>query len=142
MFLLLSFALYVFRINIQPSYTFFGFLISWTYLRFFQVSGDIKGDHSDSFSFASFFPELLRPFVSLVSGVIYIIVSNIGIIPKTNRKDQHHTRPFVDPNVSSLSDPVDAERRRGLGMKAVESRIAEMKKTLAEKPKDDPTNLV
>jgi len=39
----------------------FGLLYSWIYLRFFQVrSGSSKGDFSEGFAFATFFPEILQ----------------------------------------------------------------------------------
>ena len=44
--------------------TVFGLLVSWSYLRFYQWQGSgsdrYRGDHSQAFSFASLFPELLQ----------------------------------------------------------------------------------
>ncbi|CAH1757020.1 7295_t:CDS:2 [Entrophospora sp. SA101] len=38
----------------------YGWIISWIYLRFFKIQDGIKGDSSETFSFASFFPEFIQ----------------------------------------------------------------------------------
>src|SRR5215469_18165103 len=63
----------------------FGFLVSWTYLRFYRTSpalttatggesASIKGDASDTFAFAYFFPEVAHPFIEPVASTIYNIL--------------------------------------------------------------------
>ncbi len=46
-------------------------LVSWVYLRFYQRqsggNGTEKGDMSDSFTFASFFPEVVRPPIAILA---------------------------------------------------------------------------
>ena len=40
---------------------FFGFINGWIYLRFFQLkANESKGDLSDGFAFATFFPEAIQ----------------------------------------------------------------------------------
>ena len=43
--------------------------MSWVYLRFYQrqSGGKEKGDMSDSFTFASFFPEVVRPPIAILA---------------------------------------------------------------------------
>jgi hypothetical protein len=40
----------------------FGFFVSWAYLRFFKLSenGEFRGDRSETFAFASWFPPAIR----------------------------------------------------------------------------------
>ena len=40
--------------------TLYGFIISWTYLRFVKEQNGVRGDRSEEFSFVSFFPEILK----------------------------------------------------------------------------------
>jgi hypothetical protein len=35
----------------------YGLLISWVYCRFFKTQDGVRGDRSETFAFASFFPE-------------------------------------------------------------------------------------
>lgn len=42
----------------------YGLFISWIYTRFLKVQDGIRGDRSETFSFASFFPEFIQ-YVSL-----------------------------------------------------------------------------
>lgn len=45
---------------IRIQLVFYGLFISWIYLRFFCVQDGIRGDRSESFSFASFFPGFVQ----------------------------------------------------------------------------------
>jgi membrane associated rhomboid family serine protease len=38
----------------------FGLLVSWIYIRFYKVQDGIRGDRSETFAFASFFPQVLQ----------------------------------------------------------------------------------
>jgi hypothetical protein len=52
------------RSQIQLIMAIYGLFISWIYSRFFRVQDGIRGDRSETFSFASFFPEAAQ-YVSL-----------------------------------------------------------------------------
>ena len=73
---------------------FYGLLISWLYLRFFQChehhnrqSGggtnrsQTRGDLSDAFAFYTFFPNVLRPIVSVFADIFYGLFVKIGLCP-------------------------------------------------------------
>lgn len=57
----------------------FGWLIGWVYLRFFKVTDGIKGDRSETFAFANFFPPFLQGPISKVSTIIFDALVSFGI---------------------------------------------------------------
>ncbi|RWS32039.1 transmembrane protein 115-like protein [Leptotrombidium deliense] len=69
---------------------FYGLIISWVYLRFFQFhhSNGHRGDLSDGFAFATFFPNVLKPVVAVVCNSIYEFFVKIRLCPITNRQYQ------------------------------------------------------
>lgn len=126
----------------------FGFLTSWVYLRFYSLSptlsststgeGDvIKGDASDTFAFAHFFPEpiqvLLDPFCdavyrALVTAKICTPFSDEAV---DAGNEQAHAR--AEGGLPSLMNPgggaqggtrrEEAERRRALALRALDQRL-------------------
>jgi hypothetical protein len=63
-----------------------GFLTAWAHLRFLRLPlpdldspGPLRGDASDAFALAQFFPEPARPGVEAVGGVL----AKLGLTPKT-----------------------------------------------------------
>ena len=58
-----------------------GLIVSWVYLRFYQVhSNGSKGDVAESFAFATLFPNVLQPPVSVISNTIFRCVQSCGQI--------------------------------------------------------------
>jgi hypothetical protein len=70
------------------------FLVSWIYLRFYKLntldtlpqtsstpmpSTTLRGDASETFSFASFFPDKIQPPITSIGNVIFNLLVNIGI---------------------------------------------------------------
>jgi hypothetical protein len=62
----------------------FGFLTGWLYLRFYRISdigatgaatggegGRMQGDPSETFSFVSFFPDILHPVLAPICDSVY-----------------------------------------------------------------------
>lgn len=127
--------------------SFFGFLTSWIYLRFFRISeisstatggeGSVmKGDASDTFSFVAFFPDVLHPILSPISDAIWTTLVQMRLCT-----------PFSDEaieagneNAASRSEAglpsimngrgsggggrrAEAERRRALALKALDQRL-------------------
>jgi len=101
----------------------FGIIISWTYLRFFQShQNGTKGDMSASFSFASFFPSIISPIISVFANTIFELLVKIRLC-----------KPFVKKyNVASSSnititipgpEAADADRRRQKALKALNDRM-------------------
>ena len=62
---------------------FYGSITSWIYLRFIQYhpTNGTRGDLSESFAFATFFPNVLRPLVSLIADSLYTFLVKIKVCP-------------------------------------------------------------
>ncbi|KXS17552.1 DUF1751-domain-containing protein [Gonapodya prolifera JEL478] len=102
----------------------FGTAISWIYIRFFKRQDGIRGDRSETFSFASFFPELAHPIVKPVSNMVFEILKNFGLCSVASSEigsapDNELPRRKPPPG----SEEADAERRRALALKALELRL-------------------
>lgn len=125
----------------------YGLITTWIYLRFFKyqtVLGPstgglrIRGDASETFAFATFFPNVLQPPIAAVCDQIYIFFCNLKII-----------KPFSDEAIASsneqaavrgegglptlmnqnrgarpMSKREEAERRRALALKALDERLS------------------
>ncbi|RWQ96707.1 rhomboid family protein [Paecilomyces variotii] len=125
-----------------------GLLTSWTYLRFYKRQPDlsgtstsglgIKGDASETFAFAGFFPDAVQPAISLVADKIFDILVSVKVCT-----------PFSDEAIASSNEQVlargeaglpsllnngrggtrgmgkreEAERRRALALKALDQRL-------------------
>jgi len=78
------------------------FLVSWIYLRFYKLntldtlpttasasmpSTSLRGDASETFSFASFFPDKIQPPVSSVGNVIFNILVKVGVCQPWSQGD-------------------------------------------------------
>lgn len=128
---------------------YFGFLTAWIYLRFYRVSpslsstatGDgsiIRGDASDTFSFAHFFPEPLQtPIGALADGIYNTLVSLKLCTPFSDQdidagNEQASAR--AEGGLPSIMNPnskggrgggtrAEAERRRALALKALDQRL-------------------
>ena len=98
-------------------YSFFWLALSgtataWTYLRFYQKRDQgLRGDMSEGFAFATFFPELLHPVLSTLGGFVYHLLVSVKVCPKTVR-----TYDVGAPSTIKLTlpgtDPADAQRRK------------------------------
>lgn len=92
---------------------FYGTVISWIYLRFIQSHPNgHRGDLSDGFSFASFFPNIAKPLVSVIANTVYKFFVTIHLLSPPSQQYQslrvlgerlitehsqprtHPTRPF------------------------------------------------
>lgn len=109
------------------------FLTSWTYLRFYksafpdletsQPSG-LRGDASETFAFAEFFPEPIRGPVAVVSNTIYNILVAVHICVPFSAADISASRgdTFTHPNAPT-GTRAETERRRALALKALDQRL-------------------
>lgn len=70
---------------------FYGLLVSWFYLRFVQYHpSGLRGDLSPAFDFATFFPKILKPFVSSIANSIYSIFVKLHLFsPNSYRQYQN-----------------------------------------------------
>ncbi|KAJ8906463.1 hypothetical protein NDN08_002956 [Rhodosorus marinus] len=97
-----------------------GAYYGWLYLRFFQVRDKGIGDQNSAFSFQSFFPRQIQPFIGSVSTRVYKtftpIVARVHQSVPTSVDEED---PSATPNVSED----DLERRRQIAMKALNERL-------------------
>lgn len=128
---------------------YFGFMTAWVYLRFYRASpslsssatGDgsvIRGDASDTFAFAHFFPEPLQtPLGALADGLYNTLVSLSICTPFSDHdidagNEQASAR--AEGGLPSIMNPnsrggrgggtrAEAERRRALALKALDQRL-------------------
>lgn len=98
--------------------TLFGLVSAWLYLRFIQISPStgLKGDASDHFSFASFFPEAIRPLVARLVG---------GGGRAAQPRSATTILPLTGTHAGSGSHNADADRRRLLAQVALDERLKE-----------------
>lgn len=123
----------------------FGFLTSWTYLRFYkavfpdldasQAPYSLRGDASETFAFAEFFPAPAKPLVAAVADqVFHVLVAMRLCVPfsaaevsaasaggGTNGGGSggYHGHRSGAPG----SARAEAERRRALALKALDQRL-------------------
>jgi hypothetical protein len=120
----------------------FGFLVSWTYLRFYRASplmtsatgGDVpflRGDASETFAFAYFFPEPIHTPLATVADHIYNMLITLRICTPFSAEDidvgneQAVTRSEGGglPTTRGSGRREEAERRRALALKALDQRL-------------------
>lgn len=139
---------FVFRADKALVMAWLGFLTSWTYLRFYKSQLDlsgvaagggvsIRGDASETFAFAYFWPDLVQPPIAAFADRIYKALIALRICT-----------PFAAQDIESNNDPLtatgesgrltllspegglegkkeEAERRRALALKALDQRLSE-----------------
>ncbi|EER44051.1 rhomboid family protein [Histoplasma capsulatum var. duboisii H88] len=126
-----------------------GLLSSWTYLRFYKRQPDLsgtstnelgmKGDASETFAFANFFPDAIQPPISFVADKIYSILIALRVCTPFSEEDiasgneQAIARGQAGlPNLLNngrigsgrgSGKREEAERRRALALKALDQRL-------------------
>ncbi|KAI1780977.1 DUF1751-domain-containing protein [Hypoxylon cercidicola] len=111
----------------------FGLLASWTYLRFYKTvfpdldssqPASLRGDASETFAFAEFFPGPLKPFVAVITDQIFNLLVAMRICT-----------PFSQADISAAGGGnfaqraphggvrAEAERRRALALKVLDQRL-------------------
>lgn len=123
-----------------------GFLVSWTYLRFYRASpaltaatgGEaqmVKGDASDTFAFVEFFPEATHPVLSPVCNGIYALLVTLHVctpfsasaIELSNESAAARTEgglPSIMGRGAGSGRREEAERRRALALAALDQRLS------------------
>lgn len=128
---------------------YFGFLTAWVYLRFYRLSpslssaatGDgsvIKGDASDTFAFAHFFPEPLHTPIAQFADAVYSALMSLGVCTPFSTEDidagNDQATARAEGGLPSIMNPnsrggrggatrAEAERRRALALKALDQRL-------------------
>jgi len=123
-----------------------GIVISWTYLRFYQRhSNGSRGDPAENFNFASFFPNVLQPAISVVANSMFEFFVKVGLCRKQVKRFTDSSGPSSIQISLPGSDPSDAERRRQKALKLLSERLGggskdDSKRPLIrpESPENDP----
>ena len=124
-----------------------GFFISWIYLRFYKrqpdVSGSstsgngIKGDASETFAFAYFWPDVVQPPIAAVADGVYNALVALRIctpfsaeeVESSNEQAMSRSEGGLPSllNQSGRKEGAgkreEAERRRALALKALDQRL-------------------
>ncbi|KAF2749196.1 DUF1751-domain-containing protein [Sporormia fimetaria CBS 119925] len=127
----------------------FGFFTAWVYLRFYRISpslssaatGDgsvIKGDASDTFAFAHFFPDPIQGPIGQISDQIYNTLITLGVCTPFSAEDidagNEQASARAEGGLPSIMNPssrggkggasrAEAERRRAIALKALDQRL-------------------
>lgn len=112
-----------------------GFLVSWTYLRFFKKffpdlstsTTPLRGDASETFSFAAFFPEPLSTPVNTICTKVFDLLVLIKVCTPFSQEDVEAGNARVE--MGNIGRQVggaraEAERRRALALRALDARLA------------------
>lgn len=126
-----------------------GVLTSWTYLRFSKRQPDltgtstndmgIKGDASETFTFASFFPDAMQPPIAFVADQIYAFLIALKVLTPFSAEEIASSNEHAIargqaglPNLLNngrggglrgMGKREEAERRRQLALKALDQRL-------------------
>jgi len=122
-----------------------GLIIAWIYLRFYQVhSNGLKGDLAESFSFATLFPTVLQPGVSVISNTIFMVLISCKVCTRPVQKYDIGAPAGITISVPG-TESQDAERRRQIALRALSERLTkaepfnEQWPSLNEPDKEDNT---
>ncbi|XP_065829897.1 transmembrane protein 115-like [Oscarella lobularis] len=107
----------------SPSLIGSGVWVSWIYLRFYQPHKGVKGDLSDPFAFATFFPEQMQPCVQVIANPVYNALIALKLCPKRVRTVNVDSLSSVTISLPGM-DKADADRRRQKALKALDERLS------------------
>ena len=104
-----------------------GLVISWIYLRFYQLHANgTRGDTSDSFAFASFFPNVLQPPINACFGLLVrlqICKKRVRRYDMQGGSSSSHGGPAISISLPGVENH-DTERRRQIALKALKDRLS------------------
>ncbi|XP_050077735.1 transmembrane protein 115 [Anopheles maculipalpis] len=102
-----------------------GLYVSWVYLRFYQRhSNGTRGDSAENFRFASFFPNVLQPFIAVIANPVYLGCLRIGLVKRLSPQQSNSSSlQSVSVQLPGV-DPHDMERRRQIALKALSERLS------------------
>jgi membrane associated rhomboid family serine protease len=111
----------------------FGFLTSWTYLRFYKTvfpdldssqPAALRGDASETFAFAEFFPNPAKPFVAAFADQVFAALVTARICTPFSHADVSAARgdSFLQRGTPG-SARAEAERRRAIALRALDQRL-------------------
>ncbi|POW14682.1 hypothetical protein PSHT_07337 [Puccinia striiformis] len=113
-----------------------GWLSSWYYLRFIRwnESGEFRGDRSETFAFAMWFPSFIQPLVRKLTDIGFAIAVKCKILKQWSHSDLESGGYAPVPGGARA----EAERRSD-GSESLDQRLASNKSTNVNSP-PDPSN--
>lgn len=113
--------------------TLFGLLSSWTYLRFYKTvfpdldssqPTSMRGDASETFAFAEFFPGPMKPFVAAITEPIFNVLVAMRLCTPFSQADISAAQgsSFIQRTAHG-GVRAEAERRRALALKVLDQRL-------------------
>eukprot|EP01125_Pyxidicula_operculata_P002666 TRINITY_DN1250_c0_g2_i1.p1 TRINITY_DN1250_c0_g2~~TRINITY_DN1250_c0_g2_i1.p1 ORF type:complete len:337 (-),score=68.51 TRINITY_DN1250_c0_g2_i1:290-1300(-) len=114
--------------NGAGNYALSSLIISWVYLRFFQIRDGVIGDMSTQFKFSGFFPEPLQHPIDVVGGII-LLALRCGRPIKSTTSNEGAPSSTNIPKFY-LDSAEDAERRRRVAIKVLDEQFASKKMTI------------
>ncbi|CAN0104237.1 transmembrane protein 115-like isoform X1 [Lampetra fluviatilis] len=99
-----------------------GLLSGWAYLRFCQSHARGRGDMSEHFELAVFFPGPARPAVALLARLAHGAMVRLGLCGRAVKRYDVGAPSAITISLHG-ADPHDAERRRQLALKALNERL-------------------
>jgi len=139
-----------------------GFFTSWTYLRFFKKQADlsgtetggttVKGDASETFAFAYFWPDVVQPPVAAVADGVYNALVAVHVLTPFSAEDVETSNVQAtargEGGLPSLLNQggrrgggkrEEAERRRALALKALDQRLHTATANKGQPPEAPPS---
>ncbi|KAI3394804.1 hypothetical protein diail_2206 [Diaporthe ilicicola] len=117
----------------------FGLITSWTYLRFYktvfpdldsQTPYSLRGDASETFAFAEFFPAPAKPLVAALSDQIFNVLVALRLCTPFSQAEVSAAaggsggyHPYSHRNAAPGSARAEAERRRALALRALDQKL-------------------
>eukprot|EP00118_Oscarella_pearsei_P008465 m.43721 g.43721 ORF g.43721 m.43721 type:complete len:377 (+) comp33470_c0_seq3:30-1160(+) len=98
-------------------------IVGWLYLRFYQPHKEMKGDMSESFAFATFFPEKIQPCLQTIGNPLYTLAVSLKLCPKKVRTVDVGSLSSVTISLPGM-EKADADRRRQKALKALDERLS------------------
>lgn len=109
----------------------FGFLTSWTYLRFYKTvfpdldsaqDASLRGDASETFAFAEFFPGPVKPFVAAIADQIFLVMVAMRLCTPFTPADASRNDSRIQRTAPGGAR-AEAERRRAIALRALDQRL-------------------
>jgi membrane associated rhomboid family serine protease len=126
----------------------FGLLTSWTYLRFYKTvfpdldssqPSSLRGDASETFAFAEFFPAPVKPAVAAFSDQVFNLLVTLRICTPFSAASMSTARgdSFI-PRGTPGGARAEAERRRAIALRALDQRLHAATGGPASRPSQPP----
>lgn len=127
----------------------YGLITTYVYLRFFRYQRDvttgengIRGDASETFAFATFFPTVVQPPVAAICDQIYKLACQLRLVAPFSDEavllgnEQAAVRGETVLPTTTNNAYAAAERRRQLALRALDERL--QVNTVTEEPSSGP----